>query len=58
MNADVIIRKINESVVEIETTDDINHNIYNRYSEYTPGYQFNPRYKLRVWDREVSCLQY
>lgn len=51
MNADVIIRKLNESIVEIETSDDINHNIYNRYSEYTPGYQFNPRYKMRIWDR-------
>lgn len=33
---DVIIRKIDESTVELETTDDINHNVYMRYAEYTP----------------------
>lgn len=33
---DAIIRKIDESVVEIETSDDIHHNIYMRYAEYTP----------------------
>lgn len=53
---DAIIRKIDESVVEIETSDDIHHNIYMRYSEYMPGYQFNPRFKLRVWDREVPSI--
>jgi hypothetical protein len=31
---DAIIRKIDESVVEIETSDDINHNIYIKYSEF------------------------
>lgn len=31
---DAIIRKINESFVEIDTSDDINHNIYVKYSEF------------------------
>lgn len=47
---DAIIRKIDESVVEIETSDDIHHNIYMRYSEYMPGYLYNPRFKLKIWD--------
>jgi len=33
---DLVIRKINESCVEIDTSDDIHHNIYMRYSEYVP----------------------
>ena len=33
---DLVIRKINESCVEIDTSDDIHHNIYMRYSEYMP----------------------
>ena len=33
---DVIIKKIDESFVELETSDDINHNIYNKYSEFVP----------------------
>mgnify|MGYP003547392062 FL=1 len=31
---DLIIRKINESVVELDCDDDIHHNIYLKYSEY------------------------
>ena len=48
---DIVIKKINESFVEINTSDDINHNIYLRYSESVPGFQFSPAYKLRRWDR-------
>lgn len=31
---DVIIKKIDESFVELETSDDINHNLYIKYSEF------------------------
>lgn len=50
---DVILRKINESILEIECEDDIKHELYNRYSYYVPGYQFQPRYKLHVWDGKI-----
>ena len=33
---DIVIKKIDESFVELETSDDINHNIYVKYSEYMP----------------------
>jgi hypothetical protein len=48
--AELSIKKLNESFVEIDAIEDINFNIYSRYSEYVSGYQFQPRFKLRVWD--------
>jgi hypothetical protein len=48
--AELSIKKLNESFVEIDASEDINFNIYSRYSEYVAGYQFQPRFKLRVWD--------
>ena len=47
---DLEIHKINESVVELKTSDDINHNIYSRYSEFVEGHQFSPRFKLHRWN--------
>ena len=49
--ADISIKKLNESFIEISAPEDISYNIYSRYSEYVAGYQFSPRYKtLRTWD--------
>jgi hypothetical protein len=48
--AELSIKKLSESFVEIDASEDINFNIYSRYSEYVAGYQFQPRFKLRVWD--------
>jgi hypothetical protein len=56
--ADISIKKLNESFVEIAAQEDIMFNIYSRYSEYVAGYQFQPRYKLHVWDRKAPFLQY
>jgi hypothetical protein len=48
--AELSIKKLNESFVEIDASEDINFNIYSRYSEYVSGYNFNPKYKLKIWD--------
>lgn len=48
--ARIEIKKLNESLVEVSAPEDVNFNIYSRYSEHVAGYQFQPRYKLRVWD--------
>lgn len=48
--AELSIKKLNESFVEIDASEDINFNIYSRYSEYVSGYQFQPRFKLKIWD--------
>jgi hypothetical protein len=48
--AELSIKKLNESFVEIDASEDINFNIASRYSEYVSGYHFQSRFKLRVWD--------
>lgn len=48
--AELSIKKLNESFVEIDADESINYNIYSRYSEYVSGYNFNPKYKLKIWD--------
>ena len=48
--ADISIKKLNESFIEVSAPEDITYNIYARYSEYVAGYQFQPRFKMRVWD--------
>lgn len=48
--AELSIKKLNESFVEIDASEDINFNIYSRYSEYVSGHQFQPRFKLKIWD--------
>lgn len=53
---DITICKINESVLEIKAEDDILHNLYSRYSAYQAGYQFNPKFKCRIWDGKVHLF--
>ena len=42
--AELSIKKLNESFVEIDASEDINFNIYSRYSEYVSGYNFIPKF--------------
>jgi superfamily II DNA or RNA helicase len=35
--------------------DGLSHRFYNVFSAYAPGYRFNPRFKLHVWDGKVRC---
>lgn len=53
---DITISKINESVLEVRGSEDILHDLYSRYSEYQAGYQFNPRFKNRIWDGKIHLF--
>lgn len=48
--AELNIKKLNESFVEIDADEGINFNIYNRYSEMVAGAVFNPKFKMKIWD--------
>ncbi len=48
--ADISIKKLNESFIEISAPEDISYNIYSRYSEYVAGYIWQTKYKLKIWD--------
>ena len=56
--AELSIKKLDESFVEISAPEDVTYNIYSRYSEYVSGYQFQPRFKLHVWDRKAPFIQH
>lgn len=50
--ADVILKKVNESMFVVDCSPDISSEIYNdkRFFAMATGYLFNPRYKMHVWD--------
>lgn len=48
--AELSIKKLDESFVEISAPEDVTYNIYSRYSEYVAGYQFQPRWRTHTWD--------
>lgn len=52
---DLIIEKVNSSCVHLVCEDGLSHRFYNVFSAYAPGYRFNPRFKLHVWDGKVRC---
>lgn len=53
--SDLIIEKVNSSCVHLVCEDGLSHRIYNVFSAYAPGYRFNPRFKMHVWDGKVRC---
>jgi len=56
--AELSIKKLDESFVEISAPEDVTYNIYSRYSEYIPGYQFLPKFKLHLFDRTPPFFQH
>ena len=55
---DIVIKKIDESFVELETSDDINHNIYVKYSEYMPRIPIFTCVSCEKMGWKVSRIQY
>lgn len=53
--SDLIIEKVNSSCVHLVCEDGLSHKFYNIFSAYAPGYRFNLRFKLHVWDGKVRC---
>ena len=53
--SDLIIEKVNSSCVHLVCEDGLSHRLYNVFSAYAPGYRFNPRFKMHVWDGKVRC---
>lgn len=53
MDYDITIQKQNNSYAQLHCNEEINHKIYTLFSAFQPGYKFNPRYKLRLWDGRI-----
>lgn len=50
MDFDVIIYKVNEVYIEIRCEQYIAQELFYHFSFRPNGYQFNPKYKERIWD--------
>ena len=48
--AELSIKKLDESFVEISAPEDVTYNIYYRYTEKVAGSEFSPKVKLHIWD--------
>lgn len=55
MEYDITIQKQNNSYVQLHCDESMNHKIYCLFSAFQPGYRFNPRYKLKLWDGKIHC---
>lgn len=53
---DITICKINESYLEVKAYEDILSDLWARYSAYKAGYQFNPKFKNKIWDGKIHLF--
>lgn len=51
--ADVLIQKLNELYVRIQTDKGIEYEMYEHFSYYVEGYKYMPKYKSGVWDGKI-----
>ena len=56
MSSDIIIHKINESRIKIETNQGILREISERFTFDVPGAKFMPSYKSRQWDGKMRLV--
>ena len=56
MSSDIIIHKINESKIKIETNQGILREISERFTFDVPGAKFMPSYKSRHWDGKMRLI--
>lgn len=56
MSSDIIIHKINESRIKIETNQGILREISERFTFDVPGAKFMPSYKSRHWDGKMRLI--
>lgn len=47
---DITIEKVNDTFLQLHCDESINHEVYNLFSAFQPGYRFNPRYRNHLWD--------
>lgn len=56
--ADVIIRKHNNVYIQVEAEPSIRMGMSEHFARFVKGYQFQPKYKARIWDGKIRFFQY
>jgi len=54
--ADIVINKLNEVYVKVQTDPSIAHELNNHFSFEAPGARFNPKYKAKLWDGRIKLF--
>lgn len=49
----LIIQNVNECYVRILCTEGISYELREAFTFFVPNYQFNPKYKARIWDGKI-----
>jgi superfamily II DNA or RNA helicase len=55
---DVIIRKANNVFIQVVSDPSIRMGLSEHFARYVKGYQFQPKYKARVWDGKIRFFNY
>lgn len=55
---DVIIRKHNNVYIQVEAEPSIRMGMSEHFARFVKGYQFQPKYKARIWDGKIRFFQY
>lgn len=54
----VRIRKVNNVYIQVIAEPNIRMGLSEYFARYVKGYQFNPKYKSRLWDGKIRFFQY
>jgi len=54
----IIVKKKNETFLQIETEPSIEQELAEHFCFYVPGYKFMPAYKNRFWDGKIRLFDY
>lgn len=52
----IIVRKLNESKLQIECEPSIQYELAEHFCFYVPGYKFTPAYKNKIWDGKIRLF--
>lgn len=53
MSESLTISKLNNTFIKIDTSDDINRELHERFSFFAEGYKHHPKFKARLWNGKI-----
>lgn len=55
--ADIYIKRISSTFIQLDCDAGIMAEISPHFAFYVPGYQFTPKFKMRIWDGKIRLLK-
>jgi superfamily II DNA or RNA helicase len=50
------IKKLNDSFIYVDCEPSIAYELHEKFSFYVPGYKYQPKYKLGIWDGKIKLF--